>query len=224
MGYDLMPNFDKPYFSKSISQFWKKWHISLSSWFKDYLYIPLGGSRKSTFRRYINVMLVFVISGLWHGASWNFIIWGGLHGVYLVVELALRPLKESIINIFNIKRGSNLIHLIKILTTFGLVCIAWVFFRANSLNDAIYILQNFFNINNLNIENVGLEKFEVNLSISLIILIIVVQSIEIKYSIRELLYAQNRFVRWGFLILLINSIVFWGYYPTEPTQFIYFQF
>jgi len=140
MGIDLMRNFNKPYFSSSIREFWSKWHISLSTWFRDYLYIPLGGNRVSKVKWYRNIFIVFLISGLWHGANWTYIIWGGLHGVYQVVEsigkARLKPIKNE-----GLRRVSNFF---KIIANFVLVGIAWVFFRANTVNDAFYMIKSMF--------------------------------------------------------------------------------
>jgi alginate O-acetyltransferase complex protein AlgI len=132
MGFKLMNNFDAPYLSKSIGEFWRRWHISLSTWFKDYLYIPLGGSRVSDVRKYFNYFIVFLISGFWHGAAWTFIIWGGLHGFFQVVG----DLKNKI---FKNKLPS--IPLLSMFSTFGLVMLAWVFFRAKGIHNALVILK-----------------------------------------------------------------------------------
>lgn len=104
MGFKLRKNFDRPYFSKSIPEFWRRWHISLGAWFKEYLYFPLGGNRKGKLRTNINIMIVFLVSGLWHGASWNFVIWGGLHGIYQVIEVSTYSYRTKIIERFNIDR------------------------------------------------------------------------------------------------------------------------
>jgi alginate O-acetyltransferase complex protein AlgI len=134
MGIHLMKNFNYPYFSKSISEFWGRWHISLSTWFRDYLYIPLGGNRVSIPRWYINILIVFIISGIWHGANWTFIMWGALHGIMLVSEHVVRRFKKSMNIHFSMPAPLN------ILITFIIVTLAWVFFRANSIEDANYIL------------------------------------------------------------------------------------
>jgi hypothetical protein len=127
-----MQNFRQPYLSKSLREFWKRWHISLSGWWRDYLYIPLGGSRVSRGRRYFNIMLTFAVSGLWHGANWTYIIWGVLHGVFQVAEDFLKPVSKRVPRIAS--------DAFKWLATFSMVLITWVFFRANSVGDAIRIL------------------------------------------------------------------------------------
>jgi D-alanyl-lipoteichoic acid acyltransferase DltB (MBOAT superfamily) len=141
MGFRLMTNFNRPYFARSISEFWKRWHISLSTWFKDYLYIPLGGSRVSTARCYCNLLFVFVVSGLWHGANWTFIIWGALNGLYLACERITARWHNDFNPLFRLDRLPRLRNAIQIVLTFLLVCVAWVFFRANSAGHALLILE-----------------------------------------------------------------------------------
>ena len=130
LGIELMQNFNMPYLSKSISEFWKRWHISLSTWFRDYLYIPLGGSRVSFANTCLNLIIVFMVSGLWHGANWKYLIWGMIHGLLLIGFLTLKKLNINL-------KGYTFI---KWLITFNLVCLAWIFFRADSVSDAVYIL------------------------------------------------------------------------------------
>jgi alginate O-acetyltransferase complex protein AlgI len=134
MGYQLRINFLQPYFSKSPGEFWRRWHISLSTWFRDYVYIPLGGNRVSVPRHYANLMVTFLISGLWHGANWTFVIWGGLHGVYLIASQMVEPWTDRL-------RGMGLV---KTVVTFGLVTYAWIFFRADHVSDAWYVASHFF--------------------------------------------------------------------------------
>ena len=135
MGIELMTNFNAPFSAKSIAEFWRRWHISLSTWFRDYVYIPLGGNRLGTLRHYANLMIVFLVSGLWHGASWNFVLWGGIHGVYLVAALACAPFLPVS------PGGSNPgLRLYRVVKVFALVCLAFVFFRATSFQDAVYII------------------------------------------------------------------------------------
>lgn len=137
MGYDLMDNFRTPYLSKSVREFWTRWHISLSTWFRDYLYIPLGGNRVVKWRWYMNLMLVFLVSGFWHGANWTFLVWGGIHGVALIVETWVFPLWET----GPLKKLGKFGNLIRVALCFHLVLLAWVFFRAESVGDAGLIIQ-----------------------------------------------------------------------------------
>jgi alginate O-acetyltransferase complex protein AlgI len=141
MGFNLMTNFNRPYFSASISEFWKRWHISLSSWFRDYLYISLGGNRVSIPRWYFNLLFVFVISGLWHGANWTFIIWGALNGFYLVFAILTDNLRKKLSTFFFLDRLPKFHKLLQIFVTFGLVCLSWIFFRAENTTEALNIIK-----------------------------------------------------------------------------------
>ncbi|MFH2094170.1 MAG: MBOAT family O-acyltransferase [Bacteroidota bacterium] len=147
MGIDLMENFRTPYFSQSIREFWTRWHISLSTWFKSYLYIPLGGNRVVKWRRYYNLLIVFVLSGFWHGANWTFITWGLLHGFYLVIAVILGIQLKHLAEYFTRYGLKRVYYIISVLFTFHLVLISWVLFRAESISDAWYIIMNAFNTN-----------------------------------------------------------------------------
>lgn len=140
MGFKLMINFNRPYFAKDISEFWKRWHISLSTWFKDYLYFSLGGNRVSMPRWYFNLFLVFLISGLWHGANWTYIIWGALNGFYLVFAIISQNYRDKINKLTGIEKLPKLKTILQILITFILSCFAWIFFRANNVTDAFLII------------------------------------------------------------------------------------
>ena len=151
MGFKLMTNFDNPYKSKTISEFWRRWHISLSTWFKDYLYIPLGGNKVSAMRKNMNLIIVFLVSGLWHGANMTFIVWGALHGGYLVFGNLIKPIKTKIFQRFvNLK----IQNILQITTTFLFVTIAWVLFRANTISDGFFIINkdNFLKIMSFNLQ------------------------------------------------------------------------
>ena len=136
MGYDVMLNFNRPYLAQSITEFWKRWHISLTKWLTDYVYIPLGGSRCTKFRTYSNILITFLVSGLWHGAAWNFVVWGMLHGIIQVVEKHFGYAKRKTISIF--LRG------VRIVFTFFIVTIAWMFFRLSNFNDVIFGITKIF--------------------------------------------------------------------------------
>jgi alginate O-acetyltransferase complex protein AlgI len=139
LGFVLIQNFDSPYKSRSISEFWRRWHISLSSWLRDYLYIPLGGNRKGERRTYLNLMIVMLLGGLWHGASWNFVIWGGIHGSALALERAAGD--RSLYR--------RMPAVLQVAFTFGIVCLSWVFFRAQTLTQAMDYLASLFGLNTL---------------------------------------------------------------------------
>jgi D-alanyl-lipoteichoic acid acyltransferase DltB (MBOAT superfamily) len=141
LGIKLMDNFRTPYFSKDISEFWKRWHISLSTWFRDYLYIPLGGNRVVKWRWYYNLMIVFLVSGFWHGANWTFIIWGGLHGLYLVMAIVFEDVNKKLAQVIGLTKSKFLHKWVNIAITFALVLFAWIYFRANSATDGHLIVQ-----------------------------------------------------------------------------------
>jgi D-alanyl-lipoteichoic acid acyltransferase DltB (MBOAT superfamily) len=140
LGYRLMTNFDRPYASASVAEFWRRWHISLSTWFRDYLYVPLGGSRVPEPRWCLNILVVFLVSGLWHGASWTFVVWGLLHGAYLVASRLTEALRGRVVAAAGLARHPHVLRAWRVLATFHLVAIGWVFFRANSLADAGWVL------------------------------------------------------------------------------------
>jgi len=144
MGIKLMQNFDRPYISETIAEFWRRWHISLSSWFKDYIYFPLGGSRCSTFRHMLNICIVFLVSGLWHGAAWTFVIWGLIHGLYQVVGYFTMPLRNKLWDKLKIGSGSKFVKYLRRFNTFMLVCFGWIFFRANSFKDLLELMKKLF--------------------------------------------------------------------------------
>ncbi len=228
MGYKLMINFNRPYFASSVSDFWHKWHISLSTWFRDYLYIPLGGNRVSTSRQYANLMLVFVVSGLWHGASWNFAFWGFLHGSFLILSLALVPWKSQATILFGLDKKPKISRVLSILLVFHLVCFAWIFFRANSLQDAFYIVNHLFN--NPNGIHFGAlfptySNRELWVSAVLIAALIVSQMMERKQSLYVFLQHRPtwlRIVLYG--IFLLCLVIFVLTSDLGSQQFIYFQF
>lgn len=217
LGYDLMENFKRPYLSTSIKEFWQRWHISLGLWFKDYLYIPLGGNKK---RKYVNILVIFLVSGLWHGASWNFLIWGILHGIYQIIEIKFEAITSRYQNIKGYK-------ILKVIRTFILVNFAWIFFRANNLVEAKYIILNLFVLRNFEVKkqlySLGLDKKEVRILLISIIILVIIEILNIK---REYINKIPSLGRWLFYYLLIFSIIIFGDYGNNINgiQFIYFQF
>lgn len=217
LDIELMENFKTPYFASSIKEFWRRWHISLSTWFKDYLYIPLGGSRVSKLRKYFNVMVTFIVSGLWHGANWSFVIWGGLHGGLQVAE-----------DIIKIKIPRFLSAII----TFILVCFAWIFFRANSVRDSIYIASNLFNGSELWGDNqyiyyvlngLGLQLVELFIVVFCILLLMIIEFFSRKQNIHETLNRKPLALRFAVYYLLCVLILTVGVF-SSGSAFIYFQF
>ena len=221
MGIDLMTNFRRPYFSRSISEFWSRWHISLSTWFRDYVYIPLGGNRVNKCRWYFNLFIVFLISGFWHGADWKFVIWGGLHGFYLVFALATQQWRDGINDKFGLTKFPRLLHLMQVLITFLLCAFAWIFFRANSLSDALLIIKKIvfdhgplFSGNNPAV--LPYCAFG--------ILVLAFVDFKTEYFVGRLLlfYNKNIYIRYLSYIFIIVTLLLIGVF--DSGQFIYFQF
>ncbi len=234
MGIRLMDNFDTPYFSKSIAEFWRRWHISLSFWFRDYVYIPLGGNRKGKVRKYINLFVTFMVSGLWHGASWNYVAWGALHGVYQIVGGVTKPLREKCFDLLKIKRDTFSFGFMKRFVTFCLVAFAWIFFRARSLKvSLIYISRMFTCFNpwaffNDTVYNLSLSRREFNILIVAVVFLFAVSFIKYKKKtdIGTFLYEENLWFRWVALIGMILAIIVFGEYGIDfsSAKFIYFDF
>ena len=231
MGFELMQNFNRPYFSKSIAEFWRRWHISLGGWFRDYLYIPLGGSRHGKLKKYRNIMIVFLTSGLWHGAGWGFIVWGFLHGFYQVVGDLLKPTREYFIDKLNINKNGFFHRLSQIVIVFILVDFAWIFFRANTFRDAIGIIKNMFVFNpwilfDGSLYNLGLDQKDFIVGILAIFALIIVSLLRRNTRLINLIGNQNIIVRWVFYFTFLYSILIFGIYGPgyEAQQFIYFQF
>jgi len=223
MGYDLMENFRRPYFAKSIREFWQRWHISLSTWFRDYVYIPLGGSRQVKWRWYYNLLITFFLSGLWHGANWTFVIWGALHGCYLVIENMTGSFQNRIATRFSTDKNSFTNRAIRVTITMTMICFAWIFFRANSLADACNVIQKMFLINSsdLGIAIVGLPSF-----LRILVLLSVLFTVDImerNQSLQEILPKQPLLLRWGTYITFFWAIIVAGIFGIQQ-EFIYFQF
>ena len=219
LGFDLMLNFRQPYFAQSVRDFWARWHISLSTWFRDYLYIPLGGNRVPFARNLLNLMIVFVVSGLWHGASWTFVIWGALHGLYIVAENVLEHVGITF----------KLPALVKIVITFALVTFAWIFFRANSFSDALYIVAHLFAFNEQSLTDPfasGLLGAHVEFALSciLIVLLIGVDVLIERSGFDNLLKVRPIYVRWVAYYAAGAAVIFSGLYGTGAQIFIYFRF
>lgn len=233
MGFHLMDNFHQPYFSRSIAEFWRNWHISLSGWFKDYLYIPLGGNRKGKIRKYINIMIVFLASGLWHGANLTFVFWGFLHGIYQIIGDATKGLRRKILKLMSIKETSHSHHFVQRLITFALVCFGWIFFRANSMSDAVNIIGtirsglNPWVITNGGLLSLGLDGYQWTVIIAASAVLFAVSSLH-HYNIhlRDRILAENIFVRWTIIFILLFAVLIFGIYGPgyDENQFIYFQF
>ncbi len=234
LGINLMENFDAPYLSKSVSEFWHRWHISLSSWFKDYLYIPLGGNRKGRVRKYINLMIVFCVSGLWHGASWTFILWGGINGFFQVAEDVLKEIRSRFFSVSSNKKENRLgTNVLKVVVTFCLVDFAWIFFRADTMQTAINVVRSMVKARNIGIIfdgslfELGLERFDVWILLIALLVLLLVDFAKYKgVCIRARILASEGWFQWGMIILSFWFILMLGIYggDYDTSQFIYFQF
>jgi len=231
MGFSIMENFRSPYSSRSISEFWKRWHISLSTWFKDYVYIPLGGNRASKGRWLFNIMATFTISGLWHGANWTYVVWGALNGLYLVMSVLTQDAREAVCKAIRLDGHPHVHETFQILFTFTLVCLSWVFFRARDLGQAMYILTHLFsgfrNIPDIRylkdtLLNLGLDKEDLCIAGVAIAVLETVHNIQRKHSVIVLLSRKPAVVRWLAYYGLVSVIVWFGIFGKN--DFIYFQF
>ncbi len=224
LGFNLMENFRRPYLATSTPEFWgrRRWHISLMNWFRDYMYIPMGGNQVSKPRYYFNQMAVFVVSGLWHGANWTFVIWGALNGVYQVVTLLTAGIRKKVAQTLRVP--TTLGSLVSGLVTFHLITLAWVFFRAASVSDAFGILSRIASSLPRMPSLFASYPFsgEVLLSFALIVALLVIEILDEKRALWERLPAQPRLVRWGFYYALLICLVVIGQWGLK--QFIYMQF
>ncbi len=226
MGYELTENFRHPYFASSLREFWQRWHISLSTWFRDYVYIPLGGNRVVKWRFYYNLFITFLISGLWHGANWTFVIWGGLHGIYLVIE----HIAEEFFRKFWTDKKSNVKNIdgsfyyrIRVAITLILVNYAWIFFRANSVSDAFSITAKMFMFGGKNPSVPVVEPHVFMLSVLLILLLIVVEFKEQSIKIEHYIATLPTGARWSIYTLGLWAIIISTIFGVKQ-EFIYFQF
>ncbi len=221
MGFDLMTNFNRPYFSRSISEFWSRWHISLSTWFRDYVYIPLGGNKVSIPRWYINLFIVFIISGLWHGANWKFIVWGALNGFYLVFAIITEKWRKA----FNEKTGltklPGLHRIIQITVTFFLCVFAWIFFRADTLSGAFLIINKIL-FHQGTVFTGDYPALIPYCAFGILLLLFVEYKNEFFAGKYLFFNNKNMYIRYASFILIIVVILLIGVF--DGGQFIYFQF
>ncbi len=221
-GINLMMNFRRPYLALNIKEFWSRWHISLSTWFRDYLYIPLGGNRVPIARKYVNLFIVFLVSGLWHGANWTYVIWGALHGFYNVFGQITEPIRKRIHSFIGLAQRPALYKAVQMLTTFVLATFAWIFFRANSFDDAMLIIKNIFIFEgsaNLNLYRI---PSDFSLAFGLIIFLVVVEFLKEKFQFHEKMLPIPRPYNWAVITVVVLSLFVLGVW--EAQDFIYFQF
>ena len=232
LGVDLMVNFRQPYLSRSCGEFWRRWHISLSSWLRDYLYIPLGGSRCSKARKHFNLMVTFLASGLWHGASWSFVVWGGLNGLYQVVGEWLAPVRERFWRPICPDRDHPVRRAIQIATTFVLIDFAWLFFRSGSFRWGLSMLRHMVtSFHPGGLFYGGWEKLGLNGANWIVLLVslgllIAADLLTARGPVRPRLTAKPLPIRWAVYLAGIFAVLIFGVYGPgfSESQFIYFQF
>lgn len=217
-GIDLLRNFAFPYFSRDIAEFWRRWHISLSSWFRDYLYIPLGGSKGSTWMKVRNTFVIFLVSGFWHGANWTFIAWGLLNALYIMPSVFFNTNRDNLEIVAKGKLFPTLKEVLSIGITFSLTVVAWIFFRADSISHAFEYISAIFS--NSLIASPGIHPIPI---IILIIIFMIIEWIgrEQQYAIAVIGKNWSRPLRWGFYLLIVESIML---FAGTQQQFIYFEF
>lgn len=233
LGFKLMDNFNCPYLAISVDDFWKRWHISLTSWFRDYLYIPLGGNRKGKVRKYVNIMIIFLVSGLWHGANWTYVVWGGLNGLYLVAEQVSEPLRRKMRELFRVDVTRFSYRLFAGVWTFILIDFSWMFFRAESFSQVFGMLRQmkanfgFSRLFGYALANLGLDSATLVALLVAFLLLFFVDICRYKgINLNAKVLAQGaplRYVVYGGLLLMIMFFGIYGYEYAQ-TAFIYFQF
>ena len=233
MGFELMENFRRPYLAVSVADFWRRWHISLTSWFRDYLYIPLGGNRKGKLAKYRNIMIVFLASGLWHGANWTYVVWGGLNGLFQIAGELLRPVTQRLRRAFGGRSDAVSGRIVSMLATFLLIDFTWVFFRADDLAAAAGVLRQLFVPTGISVlfdgsfYAMGLSRLDMNISLLSILTLLIVDVLhERGVRLRSWILAQGLWLRWTVYLAAVFVILIFGFYGPnyDAAQFIYFQF
>jgi alginate O-acetyltransferase complex protein AlgI len=223
MGFRLMKNFNHPYFSRSVSEFWTRWHISLSTWFRDYVYIPMGGSRVSMWRRCFNLMVVFAVSGLWHGANWTYVVWGSLNGIYLAASVVSAKWRKTLSHLSGLARLPIAHRAFGIFVTFHLILLSWVFFRADSIGAAFRIVGGIISWRHgfkLPLAPVTNDAAIIGAALGLFLLGEVLQA---RGRVLELIASRPVAIRWAFYCAAVTALILLGDFGTNR-QFIYFQF
>ena len=221
-GFTFRENFDSPYKSGSITEFWRRWHISLSTWFRDYLYIPLGGSKVKRILRIRNIFIIFIVSGFWHGANWTYIIWGALHALYYIPLMLLKKNRKNLTVIAENKIVPSIKDFCLIISTFTLTTFAWIFFRSESITHALGYINNIFSLSIFSLPSQfgGWRAIITLLVISFLILVEWMQR-EKQHALDLSSFNLNRFIRWTIYLIIIFIIINFG---GRQQEFIYFQF
>ncbi len=221
-GFNLMQNFNFPYFSRDIAEFWRRWHISLSTWFRDYLYIPLGGSRGGTLMKVKNTFIIFIVSGFWHGANWTFIVWGALNAIYFLPLLLTKRNRKNLDLVAKGRILPNAREFLSMILTFGITVFAWIFFRAESLSHALEYIKGIFTTSLFKIpEFAGMTKALIVILIIGLFIIIEWFGREEQYALEKLGLEWKKPLRYGFYYIIILALFMLG---GQEQQFIYFQF
>lgn len=228
LGITLAENFDHPYFATSIQDFWHRWHMSLSSWLRDYVYIPLGGNRKGKLRKYVNILLTFLVSGLWHGMGLTYLVWGFLHGLYQIIGSLLMPVRDRLVSLTKTDRSCFSHRLLKQLCTFFLVMLAWIFFRADSVTQALQMIRQMAVFNpwvlwNQSVYLLGLDAKNVWILFFAIVILLLVSIWQTKTDIRGWLAKQGIVFRYAVVYLALFAVLIFGIYGPgyDAVQFIY---
>lgn len=217
-GIDLLRNFAFPYFSRDIAEFWRRWHMSLSTWFRDYLYIPLGGSKGGMWMKIRNTFIIFIVSGFWHGANWTFIIWGFLNALYIMPSIVLNTHRNNLDIVAQGKFFPTLKEFMSMSITFILTVFAWIFFRSNNVNHALSIISTIFSKSIFSLPAILPKTLFLFL---LIFVIIEWLGREEQFAIAKLGLKSRRIFTWGFYFIIVLTIF---YFSGPEEQFIYFQF
>ena len=237
LGVQLVENFKQPYFAKSIIDFWRRWHISLNNWLRDYVFIRLnyrhGRKKPRVLWIGIDVMITFFVSGLWHGANWTFIIWGLLHGFYQTVEIITQKMRDKVVKKFNINRNTFTHKAFQVLFTFGLVSFTWIFFKANSISEAGNILKSLLTLKGIMVEeawifkdgSLGLDGKDFWMVTHSLLLILVVEFLQRKHDLLTVFNKQSIWFRWIIYLLMFFTITIFGFYgEATAVDFVYSQF
>jgi len=233
LGIELMENFRSPFLSTTVAEFWRNWHVSLTSWFKDYLYIPLGGSRKGKLRKQLNRMLVFLVSGLWHGADLSYVVWGGLNGVYQVIGEVLMPLRLRLCKRLGIDRQSAGVRVVQMVVTFCLFAFSLIFFRAGSVGEALAVISSIIHVRNpwvLIDGSLFLHEYDSAMVLPMTLFLAALLGADIckkrGIAVRGLILRQDAWCRWLVFALSTAVVLLFGVWGPgfSEANFIYFQF
>ncbi|OOV18390.1 MBOAT family protein [Flavobacterium sp. LM4] len=222
-GIDLLRNFNYPYFSRDIAEFWRRWHISLSSWFRDYIYIPLGGSKVSKLKQIRNVFIIFIVSGFWHGANWTFIVWGLLNALFILPSIIFKTNRNNLDLIAKDRVFPSFKESFQIIRTFAITCFAWIFFRAKDLDSAFSYIKGIFSSSLFTIPRFDSKQISIKILLVLILFFVIKEWTSRSYS-HVLYFSDSKpiYYKWGLYFLLFMVIIIWG--VTAKTEFIYFAF